>query len=57
MYMVVVEQGLQTYLLALPHKDQAALWLAQTDITAQLDLLNIGQVLSGQFMEVFLLHQ
>jgi hypothetical protein len=36
MYMEVAVRGLQTYLLALPHKDQVHLWLGQLDITAQL---------------------
>jgi hypothetical protein len=57
MYMEVVERAQKTYLLVLQHKDQAALWLGQIDLTVRLDLLNIGQARSGLLMEPSLQHQ
>jgi hypothetical protein len=55
MYMEVAVRAQKTYLLVLLHKDQVRLRLGQTDLTAQLDLLNITQVLSGRIMVICLL--
>jgi hypothetical protein len=45
--MEVAGRAQKTYLLALPHKDQAVLWLAQIDLTLLLVQLNITTVQIG----------
>jgi hypothetical protein len=55
MYMEVAGRAQRIYLLALLHKDQVRLWLAQLDLTLHLAKLNTTTVQIGLVFKVLIL--